>query len=152
MFGVGSLFVSGSSASACDRAFAITNPPDLTEISGKGGVEVRGTACDGDQVWLFDRDPYDGRLYLDTERAPLEVVNGLWNFVDKPIGNPGAADIGTTYTLVALRASAKCNQQLATARPNSKGEFEFRRLPSGCPDVNVVGSDVRKVRVRKARL
>jgi len=140
---------SAGTTTSCERMFRITHPSDLTEISGKAGVEIRGTACEDDDVWLLDRDPFDGLLY-QTNRQALDVVNGAWAFRDQPVGNAENDDLGTVYTIVAIRANRACNAAFQEA-PTVQGRSPaFRVLPESCPDLND-GERVRKVRVKKLR-
>jgi hypothetical protein len=88
----------------CAERFRITRPQDLKKISGDDGVKLRGRACETDHIWVLDLDPYDGLLYLDNAR-PLDIGNGVWTFRNRPIGNEMNDDIGTIYTLVAVRVS-----------------------------------------------
>ena len=59
--------------STCEKTFRITYPPNGFGISQKSGVEVRGTACNSDYVWVFDFDLTDGYYYRDSP-APILVL------------------------------------------------------------------------------
>lgn len=142
--GTSALSPTTTTPATCEEMFRITGPRDSQKISNRAGVFVEGTACDDEQVWLFDYDPAEGYFYKLNEE-PLVISARRWGYRDRPIGD--ASDPrGTPYTIVAISASGACSAALRDFPPESKS------LPTECPDHETAGtSGVRTVRVVKDR-
>jgi hypothetical protein len=80
---------------------------------------------------VLDFDPTDD-TYYQVNNQPLTIVGGQWIQENKPIGDP-SDDIGTVYTIVVLRVSEACSEQLAAAKPDQSNTVKFNPLPPGCP-------------------
>jgi hypothetical protein len=101
-------------------------------------VQVSGTVQDiGDwSIWIFDfaQDEHGRRVFYRANDLPLEVADGSWSFVDRPIGN-GSSDIGQRFSVAVVEASASCAQILKDAQPNQSGDVVFPALPAGCQEI-----------------
>jgi len=130
-------------ADGCGATFKILAPAgSLTNISGRAGIQLIGSACDGDNIFVFDRTVPDTSLHRDND-APLKVVNGRWRFDDWPIGDK-MDPIGTIYEIIVVRAGFYCAHGIGMM------PADVRALPSPCPDVNgKLG--VRSIQVEKTR-
>jgi hypothetical protein len=122
-----------SESTVCNEPFQITKPADGTKISASGGVILEGTACETDLIWILDYDPTDGS-YFQVNNEPLHVLRGQWIQVDKPIGDP-ADEVGTVYTIIVMKVSPACSDQLKTAEPDEDGTVWFNPMPQGCPSI-----------------
>ena len=63
------------------------------------------------------------------------MLGGQWTQVDKPIGDP-ADEIRTVYTIVVMKVTPACSDQLTTAEPDEDGTVWFNPMPPGCPTIN----------------
>lgn len=129
-----------STASApAGKDVVITSPYDGKSVSGRAGVVLSGTASGlgGDTLWVFDHD-LDNLLYYRDSDEPVVVREGRWSFLDKPIGDSGSGDIGTTFTVVVVRASTSCTKVLRGTKANADGDVTFTDLPTGCSEADSV--------------
>jgi hypothetical protein len=110
----------------------ITSPQQGASVRGSQGIVIVGTVTGlgADTLWVFDHDLGNNRYYRATD-APLEVRDGRWSFLDRPIGS-GPDDVGTTFPLVVVRADPECTRTLRAAKPDADGDIVFASLPSGC--------------------
>jgi hypothetical protein len=138
---------SSSVENGCPAKFKIVAPANMAVITGKSGVMLKGAACSGEDVWVFDYDPADHKLYRDNDDA-LSVNGGQWSFKDAPIGDHGNSDNGTVYTIIAVQANQICSHAIGSKKPVA-GDVTFSRLlPSSCPDI-IGALDVSRVAVVK---
>lgn len=115
----------------CDRDFAVTSPVEGTVISASKGVVVRGTACPGSLIWVLDFDPGDGS-YFQVNTNPIVPMNGSWQQLDAPIGDPGDSK-GTTYPIVVIKVTPECSRKLQTAAGDGDNTVVFNPMPAECP-------------------
>ncbi|WP_154677190.1 hypothetical protein [Parafrankia discariae] len=125
----------------------VAAPLNGTEISGAEGVVISGTAQNlGDStIWIFDfaLDADGKRVFYRNNDIPLEVAEGAWSFIDRPIGG-GTSDIGNNFKISIVEASKECTEILRNAKPNPDGDVVFSSLPAGCQQIDQ--REVRKVR------
>jgi hypothetical protein len=124
----------GSKASlGCSKKIQISYPPERVKVSGSSGVLVMGQACDlrSEHGWLFDFDYNDQYYHEDYSQNPGPVVsqNGVWSFLDRPVGSK--CDNRTPYLLTLVLADNECESSLLVAKPVS-GDYRFRKFPAGC--------------------
>lgn len=127
--------------------FRITGPREGQKIKNRGGATIRGTACNGDAIWIMDYP--GGEYYYRENDKPVGVIGERWLQEDKRIG-AFADPVGTEYRIVAVRAGRACSGALEAIPRGEDGSVPMVGLPAGCPRLNDV-ANVRSVVVVKQR-
>lgn len=127
----------------CQAKLHITRPiEDAIIPNGLKAAPITGTVCGlgSNSGWLFDFDPDDGYYYDDyTGSTPTPAVQpsqqGVWDFPNSPIGDPG--DQNKRYTITLVLASRSCDKRLHSEAPID-GDYKLRAFPSGCTVIQKV--------------